>query len=203
MKKIGILAGSFDPVHDGHVAFAQKALLQLDKVFLLVEPRPRRKQGVKALEHRFEMARLAVKSNPKLGVIKLDQARFSPRDTMPLLEARFKGAEISLLFGDDVVVKMVDNIRDWPYVEELFYKANILIGTRSYKKDEVKERIYSLRSYGLNVKHKFIEINQPLTSSSKVRKQVRNGETPKNIHNKVVEYIKAQRLYSSVESCSK
>ncbi|MCA9332160.1 adenylyltransferase/cytidyltransferase family protein, partial [Candidatus Saccharibacteria bacterium] len=52
MKKVGIYAGSFDPIHKGHIALAEQAIQQCgqDKVFFMVEPRPRRKQGVKALE---------------------------------------------------------------------------------------------------------------------------------------------------------
>jgi nicotinate-nucleotide adenylyltransferase len=48
MKKIGIFAGTFDPIHEGHVAFAQAVLadLSLDKIYFLPERQPRRKTNV-------------------------------------------------------------------------------------------------------------------------------------------------------------
>src|SRR5688572_27140829 len=103
--KIGIYSGTFDPIHLGHVAFAKEALKQcgLEKVYFLVEPRPRRKQGVKALEHRQAMVELAIAKEPALGSIILDHARFSVRQTLPVLQARFEGSEIVFLMGDDML----------------------------------------------------------------------------------------------------
>ncbi|MBI1857228.1 adenylyltransferase/cytidyltransferase family protein [Candidatus Saccharibacteria bacterium] len=114
-SRIGIYSGTFDPVHDGHIAFANAALKQcnLDKIFFLVEPRPRRKQGVKAFEHRTEMVRLAIKNEHSLGSIVLNQQRFTPADTLPLLTERFKGADLYMLIGDD----MLDHLAGWPHVE--------------------------------------------------------------------------------------
>src|SRR5258708_1287895 len=92
VKKIPIFAGTFDPVHEGHLAFAQAALEEgLEKVMFLVEPRPRRKQGVRALEHRTAMVQLAIADEPQLSTIVLEQARFSVNETLPVLRARFSG----------------------------------------------------------------------------------------------------------------
>ena len=67
--RVGIYPGAFDPVHKGHIAFALAAITahQLDKVFFLPEPSPRHKQGVKALDHRVEMVRLATANDPRIG----------------------------------------------------------------------------------------------------------------------------------------
>src|SRR5688572_16122728 len=103
-KRVGIYAGTFDPVHVGHMAFAEQALeaCNLDKIFFLVEPRPRRKQGVRALEHREAMVRLATAKNDKYGVIQLEQTNFSVEETLPKLQALFEGAELHFLMGEDV-----------------------------------------------------------------------------------------------------
>src|SRR5687768_15392849 len=96
LKKVGIYAGTFDPVHEGHLAFAREAAAQygLDKVFFLVEPNPRRKQGVKALEHRNEMVQLAIRSEKLFASILLEQHRFTVTETMPVLRSRFKNSEL-------------------------------------------------------------------------------------------------------------
>src|SRR3989344_4473010 len=77
--KVGIYPGAFDPVHEGHVAFAQLVIAQhgLDKVFFLPEPTPRYRQAVKAYEHRLAMIKLAIKKYDSLGVIQLDHNRFT------------------------------------------------------------------------------------------------------------------------------
>jgi nicotinate-nucleotide adenylyltransferase len=127
LKKFGVFAGTFDPLHNGHLAFARQALRSgLDKVYFLPEPRPRRKQGVRALEHRQGMIEVAIQDDTRLGLIKLEQARFTPYETLPVLQQRFPNAEIVLLFGDDVL----RHIADWPRIAELADSVRLLIATR-------------------------------------------------------------------------
>ncbi len=73
MKKVGILAGTFDPIHIGHIAFALRAIekAQLDKVILLPEREPRRKRNVTDFNHRLSMLKLSVKSFELLEVLEL------------------------------------------------------------------------------------------------------------------------------------
>src|SRR5688572_18703158 len=139
IKKIGIFSGTFDPIHEGHLAFAQAALEQgLEKVWFLVEPRPRRKQGVRALEHRQAMVGLAIESEPKFGQIMLEQARFTAHETLPVLQARFKGRQLVLLFGDDVL----SHIADWPDVQKLVQAIELMIAVR---KDEAEKVVDNLK----------------------------------------------------------
>src|SRR5688572_32810164 len=130
MTKIGIYSGTFDPIHEGHIAFAKAAIEQcgLERVYFLVEPRPRRKQGVKALEHRQNMVRLAIAKEPRLGSIILDHARYSVSQTLPVLQARFEGAEISFLMGADMLSYFTD--ADWPNLNEFVEAVHLIIGLR-------------------------------------------------------------------------
>jgi nicotinate-nucleotide adenylyltransferase len=202
MKKIGIYSGTFDPVHTGHLAFAREAMKQcgLDKIFFLVEPRPRRKQGVKAFEHRAEMVRLAIQDEPKFGSIMLGQQRFTPVDTLPLLQERFKGAELHMLMGDD----MLAHFADWPHVEELMQNIQFVIGMRVYSADEVKRRISIVqKTRGLAMKYKLFQAPNADFSSSKIRQQVKNGQQPEGLAPEVLAYIQEQRLYSAKGSSIK
>ncbi|MBP7807130.1 adenylyltransferase/cytidyltransferase family protein [Candidatus Saccharibacteria bacterium] len=103
-KKIGLYSGVFDPIHNGHIAFAELALQQgrVDQVYFMVEPQPRRKQNVTSLEHRLAMVEAATKDKPKLNVLSIDQPTFSARQTLPLLQATFPGASLCLLMGSDL-----------------------------------------------------------------------------------------------------
>lgn len=197
-KKVGIFAGTFDPVHEGHMAFAKEALSYgLDKVFFLVEPRPRRKQGVRALDHRYKMVKIVTDKNPKLGVIKLEQARFTPRTTLPLLEARFKGSRLHFLFGDDVLNHMIDHLADWPHVDELLEASKILIGSRRHDEAKLADRINDLERYGLKIDYDFLYIDWPLASSSGIRQELRKGRSVSGLNPFVATYIHKNGLYSS------
>ncbi len=196
MKRVGIYSGTFDPIHEGHMAFAREALekCQLEKVFFLVEPRPRRKQGVKALEHRDEMVRLAVRNEPKLGSILLGQQRFSAVDTLPVLLERFKGAELYMLMGDD----MLAHFADWPHVEDLVEHIQFTIGLRHHTKAEVKRRLDIIqRTRGLTMRYQLFQADLPEFSSSDIRQQIKQGKNPAGLIPAVRQYIENHGLYAS------
>ncbi len=196
MRKIGIYSGSFDPVHEGHVSFALEAIKQcgLDKVFFLVEPRPRRKQGVKALEHRDTMVRLAIRNQPKLGSIMIDQSRFTAADTLPVLKNRFGGAELYMLFGDD----MLSHFADWPQVDELIRDLKFAIGLRKYSAPQVNRLLETVRlTRGLDMDYHLFEAENAKYSSSAIRLKFKCGQTPDGLHPAVMAYIKEHGLYAS------
>lgn len=196
MRKIGIYSGSFDPVHEGHVSFALEAIKQcgLDKVFFLVEPRPRRKQGVKALEHRQAMVRLAIRNQPKLASIMIDQSRFTAVDTLPVLKNRFGGAELYMLFGDD----MLSHFADWPQVDELIRDLKFAIGLRKYSAPQVNRLLETVRlTRGLDMDYHLFEVENAKFSSSAIRLKFKRGQTPEGLHPAVNDYIKEHGLYAS------
>ncbi len=195
MKKIGILSGTFDPIHDGHLNFAIEAIekCNLDKVFFLAEPRPRRKQGVKAFEHRIAMINLALKHNKKFGSVILEQARFTPRSTLPLLRSRFKGAQLFMLMGDD----MLDHLASWPNVAELVNSVHFIIGTRKRSVDEIEKLISALeRTRGLKFEYTVFKASGSELASSSVRLSLRRSQIPSGINSDVLKYIEENSLYS-------
>ncbi len=201
MKKVGIFAGTFDPIHNGHLAFAETALKHgLEKVFFLVEPRPRRKQGVKAYEHRLEMAKIVAAKNAKLGVIQLEQPKFTPHTTMPLLQARFKGAELVLLFGDDVINYMVDHLAEWPHVADLAKQASLLVAARHFRAKDLVEKLESIKEFGVNFKYRFVEPAEFTKSSSKIRLDIKKGQYKTGLLPEVKKYITKNGIYASSSS---
>lgn len=196
MQRIGIYAGAFDPVHEGHVAFAKEAVEQagLDRVYFLVEPQPRHKQGVKALEHRVAMVRLAIADEPHLGMIMLDQRRFTIHDTWPVLRDRFKGAELSMLMGEDVFRRL----SHWPRIDEIITEVRFVVGLRSDYAGNLHDHLQTLAEIkALNLSYDVFTTHASRHTSSKIRSALRGGQTPNGLHPAVITYIRDNRLYSS------
>lgn len=201
MKKIGIFSGTFDPVHDGHLAMAHTALrqLSLDKIFFLVEPRPRRKQGVRALEHRIAMTQLAIADEAKFGCLVLNQARFTAHETMPLLTARFGEAELYLLMGDD----MLSHLISWPHVDELLQSVHFVIARRRLDIADATGHLEMLQATkGVRVQYDFVEPSRETVSSQKIRQSLRHGFVPEGLSSAVHDYIATHRLYRAQRSLS-
>lgn len=195
MKKVGIFAGTFDPVHIGHLEFARQALAEarLDKVFFLIEPSPRRKQGVRALEHRERMVQLATADSPDLGSIMLEHARFSVSETLPILKQLYKGAELHLLFGDDIL----KNLAEWPHVRELVRDVHFVIGVRTTELSAVQEQLdYLQKVRGLTLHYSLFQSAAPEFASSQIRLHIKRGEQAKGLPDKVLAYIQENGLYS-------
>ncbi len=201
MKKIGIYSGTFDPVHEGHVAFALEAIRQcgLDKVFFLVEPRPRRKQGVKALEHRLQMVQLAIAEESKLGTIVLEQGRFSVADTWPPLRARFKGSQLLFLLGDDMLRHFND--QEWPQLDAFMDAVEFIIGSRHEDLTAVQERIRALeQTRGHRLRHQLFKSPHMSVSSSQIQTALRTGKPTVGLPQQVRAYIAEHRLYTPAKS---
>lgn len=193
-KRIGIYAGTFDPVHAGHVAFALQAMkaVQLDRVYFLPERRPRSKQHVEHFGHRVAMLREAVKPHPAFGVLELPDTSFSVRYSLPRLRKRFGRAELLFLFGSDIV----DHIQEWPYIEQLL-KYELVIGLRG-QADSKKLRP---KIAGWQVQPKavtLIETQAPQVSSGKIRRALRLGRKAPGSLPSVARYSNRHWLYISL-----
>lgn len=196
LKKIGIFAGTFDPVHNGHIAFATAAVgLGLEKVMFLVEPRPRHKQGVRALEHRIAMVQLATSEQPRMGTIVLEQARFTVDETLPVLQKRFPGYKLVLLFGDDVI----KHIAHWPHITDLVESTDLLIASRYSDNTQLKETMKTLeKTRNLKFQYKIIHMDEP-AASSVIRLGLKRSETVSGLPEVVQRYIRRHKLYGPAD----
>ena len=197
MHKVGIYAGAFDPIHMGHVAFAKQAIKEagLDKVYLLVEPHPRHKQGVKAMEHRVAMVELAIANEPALGLIDLQQARFTIHETWPRLQARFKGAELTMLMGEDVFMRL----SHWPRIETIATEVKFVVGLRQHDEAAFRAHLQTIsKTKHLTLEYQLFTSDHPGYASRKIRASLRAGETPTCLHPDVLAYIQTKRLYADV-----
>ena len=111
--RLGLMGGTFDPIHLGHLLAAEEALdrCQLDEVLFVPAGRPWMKgeAGVSPAHHRINMTALAVAYNPRFSVSSIEMDREGPTYTVDTLEELFRenpSRELFLIVGADSVAQM-------------------------------------------------------------------------------------------------
>ena len=111
-KRLGVLGGTFDPIHNGHLAMAKAATAakQLDRVLLIPSGVPPHKLAVlAAAHHRLEMVRLAVADNPHLVASDLEVRRQGTSytvDTLEFLHELHPDALLYFIIGADSIPEL-------------------------------------------------------------------------------------------------
>lgn len=188
---IGIYAGTFDPVHSGHIAFALAAskACSLDKIVFLPEEQPRAKRRVTALSHRQALLEKAVQAYPNLYVTNVASPQFTVRETLPELRERFGDANLTLLVGSDVA----RGVSQWPNADKLFGDVRLAVGMRSEDLDtEIQTR---LQAIAIPIRATFVKTNFATIASS----QIRSGDSA-HFNPEVAHYADTHALYTPHDS---
>jgi len=191
VAKIGVYSGTFDPIHLGHIAFAEATIaeLKIDTLYLLAEENPRRKSGMADMKHRQAMLDLAAANNPKI-LTSLDgiASQHDVESIMSLLNNVHPGDKIVLLMGADVFL----NIDKWPGFEVLINDVEFAVALRT--EDDGEELVYKLQDIpGAKVTQ--IVTDRAVISSSKVRDQIAQGSEVKGLNSEVLRYATEHKLY--------
>ncbi|MBS4770550.1 nicotinate-nucleotide adenylyltransferase [Carnobacteriaceae bacterium zg-ZUI240] len=186
-QKIGILGGSFNPIHMAHLRNAQSVLdqLGLDKIIVLPSGTPPYKTTKKLVDtsHRLEMVRLAISDNPKFEVntIEMDTPGVHYTfDTIQSLKQHYQNAKFYFIIGGD----MIDALHTWYRIDELIQEVTFVGIDRMHSKNESSVP--------------FIPLHLPLLdiSSSMIRQMVQNQQSIRYlVPNAVMQYIEKERLY--------
>lgn len=187
-KRVGIFAGTFDPVHDGHIAVAKSAVkfLRLDKLYFMVEKSPWSAKNPSDIKHREAMVELALLDSKKLEQLSMSDERFDISTTLLKIENLFPGSELYFIFGADVFLQMNDNT--WKELPKLL-THNIVV----FERAKILELEISEHAKTLGVALAILPSTHPEHSSSVVRMK-RNNRTlwvPKS----VAMYIKENFIY--------
>jgi nicotinate-nucleotide adenylyltransferase len=192
MEKIGILGGTFDPIHTGHLLVAQDAMgaLALTRVIFVPAAVPPHKTGRRktSARTRFEMVQLAVKGNSSFSVSDIEFKRSGPSfsiDTIAALKDEYSGNEFFFLIGED-------NLRDiwsWKKPEQLFGLCEVVVIGRPGEKlvDQPAELPGNLTR---------LDIHRIELSSSEIRERLeKNLPIRYLVPPEVERYIYDNRLY--------
>ncbi|PJI93286.1 nicotinate-nucleotide adenylyltransferase [Luteimicrobium subarcticum] len=131
--RLGVMGGTFDPVHHGHLVAASEvaARFDLDEVVFVPTGQPtfKQHQQVTPAEHRYLMTVIATASNPRFTVSRVDVDRGGLTytvDTLRDLHRERPGAELFFITGADAI----EQILRWKDVDELFRLAHFVAVTR-------------------------------------------------------------------------
>ena len=199
MKKIGIYISAFDPIHAGHLGFAEDAIEKhnLDKLYFLVEPTPRYRQGVKAFDHRVNMAILGVENNPKLGTI-VTKSKANLEDYIKTLQTRFSGQKLALIIPDYGLKRFfhLPNLLSYN-----FTNLDIVVGLSNQSADDVCLRLKLLsETSGLKFKYSWFKAKGLNINTADIKRKLKQGLKPDEVPKTVYDYILSQKLYASGSS---
>lgn len=198
--KIAVLPGAFDPVHRGHIQIAHDAMrqLNLDKVYFLVEPYPRHKQGVKSLEHRIQMCELALQSQPNLGTLVIGKSHAPLHVILERMALRFIEDEVVCIFAKQRFTRLVQ----WPRIVRLPESLQFAIAVHdSADKANALLHIQTIeKTKQVHIPYSFFHTPASGETSQMIRAQLRKSEDPAVLDSEVQKYIKRHKLYSSPRS---
>lgn len=195
MPRIGIYAGTFNPVHTGHIAFALQAIqaANLDMVYFMPERRPRQKETVEHFGHRMAMLRQATEPHVQLGLLDLVDVNFSVERTLPQLQQEFPVSRLVFLVGSDVA----PTIPSWPHAKQLLKQSELVIGVRSGGDTEtLKSMVASWKPMPRAVT--IFDSYAPAVSSRVIRQALQKRQTTAGLLPSVQRYSNHHWLYVSV-----
>lgn len=195
MKRLGILGGTFDPIHIGHLVMASYAIdaLELDKVwFMPAQTPPHKHRVITNVEHRSAMVQLAVNLDTRFAYSDLDLRGDRPSYTSELLStvhAEMPDTEIVFLVGADSLT----SFRTWHEPETILKHASLGVAERPGS--TIDQRI---RGSVPGLSERIHEFDSPLIelSSTEIRDRRQQGKSITYLVPEVVEnYILERGLY--------
>ena len=216
--RLGILGGTFDPIHYGHLRLAEEVgeTLNLEHVYLIPAALPPHKgrRSVSAFEHRLEMTRIASAESPRLKVLDIEARRqgFSYSiETLKIFHSMYgPDPDLHFVLGMDAFLE----IETWKDFRDLFNYAHFVVIQRpgfpsdilesflptlgvSFKKKDPANRFVTPSGYEVIL----MEATLMDISSTKIREKVAGGKSIRFLVPEAVRcYIKDNALYRSHEN---
>lgn len=192
MKHIGLLGGTFNPVHFGHLAMAQLALehMSLDKVIFIPSNIPPHKnvKDLASSQDRFSMVKLAIKGNRRFEVSDFEIKKAGKSysiDTVIYFRKKFsKNTKLFFIIGEDAVW----HLSEWKQIEDIRKIVSFIVVNRpGYINREGR------------VKHIYVEMPAIDIASSLLRKRIMEKKPIDYfVPQSVVKYIRKNKLYKKV-----
>jgi nicotinate-nucleotide adenylyltransferase len=197
LSRIGILGGTFNPPHIGHLICGQEALIELalDRVLVVPARIPPHKhvEHEPGAQHRLQLCRRAVAGDPRFEVSEVELRREGPSytvDTLQELRTHAPQDELVLILGGDIAA----GLPDWHMPERVLSLATVAVARRRGTSRGKVERALASLPGGERVE--FFAMPRIGISSTALRRRVRAGRSIRYLVTEPVrEYIDAHGLY--------
>lgn len=187
--RVGVMGGTFDPIHNGHLVAASEvaAALKLDEVVFVPTGEPWQKKTVSSREHRYLMTVVATASNPSFKVSRVDVDRPGSTftvDTLRDLAREHENADLFFISGADAIAQILM----WKNVEDVWSLAHFVAVSRPGHQMKLPAAPTGAISE--------LEVPALSISSTDVRARVKNGKPIWYlVPDGVVQYISKHGLY--------
>ena len=195
MKKIGIMGGTFDPIHVGHLMIAEAVWdeYKLEKVLFILSANPPHKHDVMtSARHRFNMTLLATCSKPHFEVSSIEMDRTGPSYTIDTIKALKK------IYGDDtdfyfiIGADCIHELPSWHKIDELLKICKFIATKRPSYKLDLSIIAKEFSDYNIQL----LETPELEISSTDIRQRIKKGYSIQYITTEQVQqYIRKEELY--------
>lgn len=206
-KKVGIMGGTFDPIHYGHLILAQNALdtFSLDEILFVPSGTPWLKESTKVLSKnkRVSMTGMAIEDNPDfaLSTIEIDREGNSySYETVEELKRIQPKTDFYFIMGADSLLE----IERWKHPDRLMAECTLLVAVRDDCDREGLEKqiIYLTDKYQADIR--ILPANRIDISSTKIRRMIREGKSVRYmLPDQVIRFIQKNHLYRQETSSEK
>lgn len=197
-QRIGILGGTFDPPHVGHLILGEYSIDALDLTHLLFVPAadpPHKQDRAKTpVEHRLAMLKLAIKGNERFDLSRIDLDRPGPHyslDTVKIVGAQFPSAELYFVMGGD----SLRDLPKWHRPQELIALCKLAVMRRPG--DNLNPGMHRAVLPGLEQRVVMMDTPVLEISSTEIINRLRQGKSVRYlVPDEVLAYIAEYGVYS-------
>ena len=201
--KIGVLGGTFNPIHNSHIYLAHEYAkqLNLDKIIIVPAylPPHKKAENLAGSEDRLNMCRLATQGMELFHILDFElneRGKSYTYKTLRYILEKHPNSELYLIMGGDMFI----TVQDWKLAPEIFRMA-ILCGGQRKRGERTLMDIHRQTLEARGARCVILDLEAKPLSSTQVREKIAAGEDPKNLlHPEVWKYIVDNKLYFSCEN---
>ena len=199
MKKIGIMGGTFNPIHVGHLLLAEwaKDAEGLDEIWFIPTGCSYMKsnQDIVIPTERFQMTKLAVSGNESMKVLDIEIKRKGytyTYETLEELKEQYPECHFYFIFGADCLF----SIENWKHPERIFANCSIIAAVRGdATREEMKTKILDLQEK-FQADIRLLPFLQLEISSTSIRERLKTGQSVRYlVPDSVISYIEEKGFY--------
>ncbi len=195
-EKIGILGGTFDPIHQGHIQMAVSAMREasLDRVIVIPSGKPPYKECYADPESRWQMVVAACSQDPRLIPSRIELDRDGPSytvDTLKELKSQYPKADFTFIIGIDRLM----TLHHWDRVKELYKSCDFLVCPRATDVTPVDFRKQMSLLTEMGARLTMIHMAPVTISSTELRTALSEGSPTPQLYVSVREYCHCKGLY--------